>query len=105
MKSRLLLILRWLLTILPAAGFILAGIPKVLSADVWVSKFAAWGYSSEFLILIGILEIAGALLFLIPRTMWFGFPMYYFFDEQAQETFNRAIDWFREEEPRPRRNP
>ena len=33
------------------------------------------------------------------RVMWFGFPMYYFKDDQAQETFNKAVDWFREETP------
>ena len=33
------------------------------------------------------------------RVQWFGFPMYYFFNNQAQDTFNRSIDWFREEEP------
>ncbi len=32
------------------------------------------------------------------RTQWFGFPMYYFYKDQAQETFNRSIDWFREEQ-------
>lgn len=26
---------------------------------------------------------------------WFGFPLYYMIDSQAQETFNRSIDWFR----------
>ncbi len=31
------------------------------------------------------------------RTQWFGFPLYYMKKDQAQETFNRAIDWFREE--------
>ena len=31
------------------------------------------------------------------RIQWFGFPMYYFFDDQAQDTFNRSMDWFREE--------
>ena len=33
------------------------------------------------------------------RVQWFGFPLYFFEDSQAQETFNRSIDWFREEEP------
>jgi hypothetical protein len=28
---------------------------------------------------------------------WFGFPLYYFLDDQAQESFNRSMDWFREE--------
>jgi hypothetical protein len=31
------------------------------------------------------------------RVQWFGFPLYYMKEEQAQETFNRSIDWFREE--------
>ncbi len=31
------------------------------------------------------------------RTQWFGFPLYFMKKEQAQETFNRSIDWFREE--------
>jgi hypothetical protein len=31
------------------------------------------------------------------RTQWFGFQMYYMKKDQAQETFNRAVDWFREE--------
>jgi len=33
---------------------------------------------------------------------WFGFPLYYFRDEEAQETLNRSLDWFREvESPAP----
>ncbi len=31
------------------------------------------------------------------RTQWFGFPIYYMKKDQIQETFNRSIDWFREE--------
>jgi hypothetical protein len=31
------------------------------------------------------------------RVQWFGFPMYFFFNNQAQDTFNRSMDWFREE--------
>jgi hypothetical protein len=33
------------------------------------------------------------------RTQWFSFPMYYFKNAQAQDTFNKTIDWFREETP------
>lgn len=32
------------------------------------------------------------------RVQWFGFPLYFFEDSQAQETFNRSMDWFREEQ-------
>ncbi len=35
------------------------------------------------------------------RVQWFGFPLYYFVQEQAQETFNRSIDWFREDSAGP----
>ncbi len=35
------------------------------------------------------------------RVQWFGFQMYYLMNEQAQEIFDRSIDWFREEEPPP----
>lgn len=31
------------------------------------------------------------------RTMWWGFPVYWFHDDQFQDAFNRAVDWFREE--------
>jgi hypothetical protein len=29
------------------------------------------------------------------RVQWFGFPLYYMKQAQAQDTFNRSIDWFR----------
>ncbi len=32
------------------------------------------------------------------RVMWFGFSLYHMKTDQAQQAFNRAIDWFREEE-------
>jgi hypothetical protein len=32
------------------------------------------------------------------RIQWFGFPLYYMKKEQAQDVFNRSIDWFREEQ-------
>jgi len=35
------------------------------------------------------------------RIQWFGFPLYFFRDDQAQETFNRSLDWFREEPAAP----
>ena len=33
------------------------------------------------------------------RVQWLGFSLYYMFDNEAQETFNRSMDWFREESP------
>ena len=33
------------------------------------------------------------------RVQWFGFPLYFFKDDQAQEVFDRSLEWFREEWP------
>ena len=33
------------------------------------------------------------------RVAWFGFPLYFMLDDQAQDAFNRMVDWFREESP------
>ncbi len=57
----------WIVSSLLAAAFMLAGMPKVLQAPVWVDKFDAWGYSKWFLAVIGAVEIIGAILLLIPR--------------------------------------
>lgn len=32
------------------------------------------------------------------RIQWFGFPLYFFYDNEAQETFNRSMDWFAQEQ-------
>jgi hypothetical protein len=32
------------------------------------------------------------------RVQWFGFPLYFFYDDDAQETFNRSMDWFEQEQ-------
>jgi hypothetical protein len=30
------------------------------------------------------------------RIQWFGFPLYFMKNAEAQETFNRSLDWFRD---------
>ena len=47
------LILRILLTL----GFLAAAFPKFLPGSGWHARFAAWGYSEQFLLLIGLLEV------------------------------------------------
>ena len=32
------------------------------------------------------------------RVQWFGFPLYFFRDGEVQETMNRSLDWFQEEQ-------
>jgi len=56
----------WVLSILLALLFIMAGLGKLTGAAA--EMFAGWGYPSWFMILIGVFEVAGALGLVIPRT-------------------------------------
>ena len=60
----------WTATVLLAALFTLAGVMKFVSADA-VNQFAAVGYPYWFCILIGAIEVAGAVALLLPRTAFY----------------------------------
>ena len=62
----------WVLSILLALAFLLAGVPKLLAITGWVKKFTHWGYPRWSLPLIGLLEVSGAILLLIPRFAIYG---------------------------------
>ena len=62
----------WIISGLLAAVFILAGTPKLLQQPQLVDMFAAWGYAPWFLVTVGALEVAGAILLLIPRIAIYG---------------------------------
>jgi uncharacterized membrane protein YphA (DoxX/SURF4 family) len=66
-KARIGTIALWIGSVLLALAFVLAGAPKLLRVEVWVDKFDGWGYASWFLVVIGGLELVGAILLLIPR--------------------------------------
>ncbi len=66
-KARIGTIALWIGSVLLALAFVLAGAPKLLRVEVWVDKFDGWGYASWFLVVTGGLELAGAILLLIPR--------------------------------------
>jgi uncharacterized membrane protein YphA (DoxX/SURF4 family) len=57
----------WTASVLLAIAFVLAGMPKLLRIPVWVDRFDGWAYAPWFLVVIGGLEVAGAILLLIPR--------------------------------------
>jgi putative oxidoreductase len=61
-----------LLSILLALAFLLAGLPKLFAVSAWIEKFARWGYPRWLLLLIGLVEVAGAILILIPRDAVYG---------------------------------
>ncbi len=68
-REKIAAIARWTVSILLAAAFLLAGAPKILGIPAWIERFAHWGYPKWFLLLIGGLEVLGAVLLLVPRTM------------------------------------
>ena len=62
----------WLATAYLAIIFARAGIQKFSSNSGWAHAFEVWGFPVWFRILVGILELAGAALVLIPRTAAYG---------------------------------
>ena len=56
----------WILAGLLCLGFLLAGVGKLTGAAT--SMFEAWGYPAWFAILIGLLEVAGAVGLVVPKT-------------------------------------
>ncbi len=63
--SKARIIIGWILAVLLALGF-LAAAAKLTGAAT--QTFAHWGYPAWFATLIGILELAGAIGILIPKT-------------------------------------
>ena len=66
MKRRAVAVLVWLLTIWETLTMGLSGAAKFMG-DTWQVMFATWGYPVWFSYLVGVLEIGGALLLLVPR--------------------------------------
>jgi len=61
---------KWLTLALPillGVYFMVAAFPKLSGDPGMVGAFAEWGYSSQFLLLIGVLEALGGILLLFPR--------------------------------------
>ncbi len=69
-KAKTLNTTTWALSVLIAAMFLLSGIPKFFDPG-WISRFAKWGYSAEFLYLIAVLECLGAIGLLIPKLSFY----------------------------------
>ena len=57
----------WTISVLLALFFVAMGLPKVLGLGGWAGRFAAWGYPRWFVVLVGVGEIGGAVMLLVPR--------------------------------------
>ena len=62
----------WALSVLLIMVFARAGWDKFNDGSGWARAFNHWGYPVWFRVLIGVLEIAAALLLLWPRTAAYG---------------------------------
>jgi uncharacterized membrane protein YphA (DoxX/SURF4 family) len=61
----------WIVQVLAAAAFVAIGVAKFAS-PVWARNFARWGYPDGFYLLIGALEIGGAILLVVPKSSSYG---------------------------------
>jgi len=62
----------WTLQILFAAFFTVQAVMKLGASPHWVSRFRGWGYPEHFYLVVGLCELLGAILLLIPRLARWG---------------------------------
>jgi uncharacterized membrane protein YphA (DoxX/SURF4 family) len=61
----------WIVSVLAAAAFVAIGIAKFAS-PAWARNFSRWGYPDGFYMVIGALEIGGAMLLVVPKAASYG---------------------------------
>lgn len=66
------LIVAWTLQVLLAAFFLFVGGVKLGHSPAWIRLFRHWGYPDGFYMVIGVAEVGGAILLLIPRLLRYG---------------------------------
>ncbi len=57
----------WALQIILGLLFLAAGAGKFLAAETWIQKFTTWGFFNNFYLLIGVVELLGAILLFLPK--------------------------------------
>lgn len=63
---------RWAMAIIPAVPVLLAGIGKLTDRADWEARFVNWGLPTALSPVIGVAEIVGAVLLLVPKTRFYG---------------------------------
>lgn len=69
LKTRWQNVTCWILQVLLALLFLLQAVLKLTNSPNWVSRFRHWGYPEHFYLLVGVLELAGAVALLVPRAV------------------------------------
>lgn len=72
--TKLYSLISWAVGLILALFFMLNGLPKITPtrSEEVANQFESWGYSAEFAVAIGILEILGGVMVLIPRVAFYG---------------------------------
>lgn len=65
-------IVEWVTAVLVGLSFIASGIPKIVPGDSMVGRFEAWGYTAGFASAVGVAELLGGLMILLPRSRPWG---------------------------------
>jgi len=65
-------VLLWIIAAVIAYDFLLQGWRKFDPNGWWAPAFKKWGYPTWFMVLIGVIEVAGGLLLLVPKVRHFG---------------------------------
>jgi putative oxidoreductase len=71
-RSRQDVLISWILRLAVAAVFLSVGGTKFAADSQWVKLFEQIGFGSWFRYVTGILQVAGALLVILPRTFLIG---------------------------------
>ena len=66
-SSRLPQVTLWIASGLLAFPLCAAGLPKLLGQGGWIGMFAHWGYPAWLVPVVGLAEVLGVALLLIPR--------------------------------------
>jgi putative oxidoreductase len=62
----------WVLCLLVSLFFLNMAYHKLIDGDAMARLFELWGYSTRFMLFVGAVELAGALLILWPRSTTWG---------------------------------
>ena len=67
MKGKIKIVGTWFLQIIMGLEFLLAGQAKFTRPEAWAKSFEKWGYPDHFYLVIGGLELLGAILIFFPK--------------------------------------
>ncbi|NNF43671.1 MAG: DoxX family protein [Phycisphaerales bacterium] len=67
-NARLRSVTAWVLAVIFGLLFLVAGLGKLTGGEAVAEMFSGWGYPLWFAKVIGVLEMAGGLALIIPRT-------------------------------------